>query len=291
MKRNACHRLVAATATVLLPLAIAACGDGGNDGSSDAAIALRDRIPQHGDEPGPQADRTYVGYLGDAGTLVAVVADGTASVAYVCDGAQLSEWFLGSVADGRLALAGEKGSSLTARLGSDSVAGTVALAATSLPFSALAAVEQESGLFRTVEEVDGERIVTGWIYYDGELRGADEDSGKSVVGSVSVGGIDTATGTGTGPAPSPTPAPFFDCNFNWCNMETQTCFIKRMSEELANAKTKATQTQIRRMRDATVERRNELFDLASENGCLSNQSACPDTGYDSLLDQPNCTGG
>jgi hypothetical protein len=281
---------------LLLPLAVAGCGDGGGDrggGSNDAAVALREQIPQHGEEPAPQVETTYVGYLGDSGALVAVVADGTAGVAYVCDGAQLSEWFLGSHKGGSLELDGEKGSSLTAEVGADSVAGTVTSSETSLPFAAVAAVEHESGLFRTVEEVDGERIVTGWIYYDGELRGADEDSGKSVVGSVSVGGIDdaTGTGTGTGPPPSPTPAPFFDCSFNWCNMETLSCFIKRMSEESTKARTKAARVQILQMRDAAVRQRNELFDLALENGCLGNGSACEGTGFDSLRDQPNCSGG
>ncbi len=64
------------------------------------AEALRDTIPEHAASPGLQADQTFVGTVDGTTALIAVVANGQAAVAYVCDGAQTSEWFLGAQTGG-----------------------------------------------------------------------------------------------------------------------------------------------------------------------------------------------
>jgi len=273
---------------MLAPGVQSGCGDGdGNGGGSpDTPQALRESIPEHGGNPGKQADTTYVGRVEGSDALIAIVANDLAATAYVCDGRSISEWFAGTPSGSLLQLAGEKGGSVDAELVGDGVDGEVVHADTEYGFSAETAVERENGIYRSVAEEDGERIVSGWIYYDGELRGADEDSGKSVVGAINVSGIDmTGSGTGLGD-PEPVPEDI-DCDGLWCNHEGMRCHIIFMVEErakLKGAKRKQADTMIK----GAQRRLSQLGDDLVEGGCTSNNSACSDTGYNSGTDPPCC---
>lgn len=269
---------------------VAACGDDGGSTTAPTSPAesLRASIPQHGADPAAQARSTYAGSVEGSDALIAVVANGSAGVAYVCDGAEISEWFLGEQSGGTLELAGEKGGSLSGQLAGDSLDGSVSIADGVYAFATDAAVERESGIYRDVDVDGGERLVTAWIFAGGEWRGAGEDSGRNVVGTVSASGVGTATGSGTGlvgtgQAP---PVPFFDCDQAWCNHEIARCFIIGINEDLALLKGKP-RTQALRMKQNAQDWLSDIGDSLSENGCGFDSSHC-DTGYQHPNDTPCC---
>jgi hypothetical protein len=120
--------------------------------------------PPHG---APLAKGTYAGTLSNSGVLIGlVVQDGLAGV-YICDGKEIAEWFGGAVTDGKLNLTSPSKIHLEAVIG-ESISGQVTLAdGRTLPFTAIAAVEGKTGLFRLVEKLnDEEQQVTGWIVTD-----------------------------------------------------------------------------------------------------------------------------
>lgn len=272
----------------IAPALVSGCGDGsGNgNGSPETPQALRESIPAHGGNPGPQAETTYVGKVESSDALIAVVANDLAATAYVCDGRSISEWFSGTPSGSSLQLTGEKGGNVDAEFVGDGIDGEVVHADIEYGFSAETAVERENGIYRSVANEDGERIVSGWIYYDGDLRGADEDSGKTVVGTINVSGIDiTGSGTALGD-PEPLPEDI-DCDGLWCNHEGMRCHIIFMVEERAKL-TGAKRKQADAMIKGAQSRLSQLGDDLFDGGCTSNNSACSDTGYNSGTDTPCC---
>jgi hypothetical protein len=254
--------------------------------------ALRASVPEQDAAPGRQADRTFVGALPDANALIALVANEHAAIGYVCDGAALSEWYLGA-GGSDLQLVGEKGGTLSAQIDALGGSGSVTAAGAVHAFTLEPAVERESGLFRSVEDVEGETIVSTWIFLDGELRGADEDSSKSVVGSTSLSGLDDTTGSGTGTGPEPTPEPVtFSCFDLWCQHESQRCAIKALSEERAAAKSKKKLSQINAAISKAQRRLNQIGNDLIAGQCGEDFgdgfSHCIDTNYDSAQDTPCC---
>ncbi len=272
---------------ILLLSVLMGCNYGGSGGTPDTPEALRNAIPEHGGNPGPQAETTYVGRVDGIDALIAIVANEFAATGYLCDGAEVSEWFLGIPNGTGLHLDGEKGGSVDAEIAGDSVNGEVVHAGANRSFSTTTAVEDESGIYRSVGKEDGERIVSGWIFFDGELRGADEDSGKNVVGSVSISGIDDATGSGTGLAPSPAPVPFFDCNGEWCIHENLRCHIRGLTEEKNKTSDKKKIAQINSMLASAQKRLSESGNNLTENKCCCGVFAC-DSGYDNANDTICC---
>lgn len=112
----------------------------------------------------PLAKGTYVGALTDSDILIGlVVQDGVAGV-YLCDGKDVAEWFGGTVRDGKLDLTSPDKTRLEATVG-DTIVGKVTLAdGRALAFTAIAAVEGKTGLFRLVEKLnDDQAQVTGWV--------------------------------------------------------------------------------------------------------------------------------
>ena len=266
------------------------CNEGGSGGTPDTPEALRNAIPEHGGNPGPQAETTYVGRVDGTDALIAVVANDLAGTAYICDGAEVSEWFLGIPNGAELHLDGGKSGSIDAEIAGDSVNGEVMHAGANHPFSTMVAVERESGIYRSVWKDEGERIVTGWIYFDGELRGADENPTKIIVGTIAIDGIrdGTGSGTGLGPVPTPAPVPVFDCNETWCNFETKVCFITFMLEEIKKIKDKQLLRQANAMLAAAKKELDQIGNDLTNNNCAQNGSACHGTGYDSGRDIPCC---
>jgi hypothetical protein len=62
-----------------------------------------------------------------------------------------------------------------------------------------------------------------------------------------------------------------------------------MKDEIATLKGKK-KTMAIQMRDAAIDKNKEIFDDLGNNGCFGT-SACPGTGFDSVEDKPNGTGG
>ncbi|MBI1813583.1 MAG: hypothetical protein HYR72_01250 [Deltaproteobacteria bacterium] len=275
----------------LLPL-LAGCGGDDSSNSTSTPESLRATIPQPDADPAPQAKTTYVGKVSGTDALIAVVTNGHVAVAYVCDGNAISEWFLGTQTGAAIQLNGEKGGQLGAQLSGDSVAGSVTAGSSTQAFSTQPAIENQGGIYRIAETDNGEQIVTGWIFFDGEWRGADENSGRHVVGTVSVNGVGSATGSGTGlgPPPKPTPVPFFDCNQGWCDYESESCFINNLDEIIRDSKSKKTLIAAKRARAAAVIRQDAISNDLVGNMCAGNGSFCPGTGFDNeSINAPCCS--
>lgn len=105
---------------------------------------------------------TYAGNVqGGAATLAIAIKDGTA-VAYVCDGKKAEAWLQGTAAGGELSLTGPGEAKLTGTYGNGKAAGQVWAAGKKWAFS-LASVKPPSGLYRAAADVNGARVVGGWI--------------------------------------------------------------------------------------------------------------------------------
>lgn len=231
-----------------------------------------------------------MGRIDGTDALIAVVVNEFAGTAYICDGAEVSEWFLGIPNGTALHLDGDKGGSIDAEIAGDSVNGEVMHAGANHPFSTMVAVERENGIYRTVWKDDGERIVTGWIYFDGELRGADENPVKTIVGTIAIDGISDG-GTGLGPAPTPAPVPlydFVDCPMAWCDHENQRCFIRGIEEQITKIKVKVVLKQAQALLTFEIKQLSIIGNNLESNGCQQNNSICSGTGYDSGQDTPCC---
>jgi hypothetical protein len=120
--------------------------------------------PPHGD---------YFGLIeGLAGGLIAVSTNGTAVLAYLCDGSghapTVAQWFRGTVAGRAIALHAPNGARLQATAGARGVAGHVTLANgrtfafSARKFEALSSPHQP-GLYRSTKTVGGTKYVGGWI--------------------------------------------------------------------------------------------------------------------------------
>lgn len=124
----------------------------------------------------------FVGHLEGTDAFVAIVSNGDEAVAFVCDGAEIVAWLRGAVEDGSLALessssTGQNTYLLEAQLGA-SAEGSLTLNGQPLSFTAEPA-EDEAGLYRAGETLDGVTLIGGWIVNNsGEQRGA-------VIGGVS----------------------------------------------------------------------------------------------------------
>jgi YVTN family beta-propeller protein len=250
--------------------------------------ALRQSIPVHDPAPGLQAEFTFVGRVEGSDALIAVVSNGLAAVAYVCDGDQISEWFLGTPSGDSLQLAGEKGGSLNAVVGSSGISGTVSAGGTKT-FSTVPAEERENGTYRSVEEEEEETTVAAWIFFDGELRGAVEDSSRSILETVRLSGIDEATGSGTGVGPGSEPlADEFRCGQTWCALENEKCFFLDLKSQIDSGKLKGQTLKMAQTMLAASQRRITADGNAlTKNNCVGT-SSCPSTGYDNAQDPPNC---
>ena len=124
---------------------------------------------------------SLVGRLDDSDALIGIVVTGTEVIAYVCDGANLSQWFTGTLQGDRFDLTTSGGARLTAEVRRPS--GTEELQAASGTFrsaegralgfsSATTANLGNAGLYRGTDTAGGTNLTMGVIVHpDGDLRG------------------------------------------------------------------------------------------------------------------------
>lgn len=142
-----------------------------SEGSSTSPGAQGGGVPQ-------VPVRHFAGAVDGTDAFIAFAMDGSKTLAYVCDGETVAEWYHGPAAtQGPLALVPTAPGTdlvITAELVGGAVAGSVRLPGddTDHTFSAQPATGG-AGLYRATGEKDGSRYVGGWIQLaGGEQRGA-----------------------------------------------------------------------------------------------------------------------
>jgi hypothetical protein len=164
MKRIASLSRFSALGFCVLMLALVACGGSTKPTNTPA--------PAPSSPPAALPSR-FVGSLPGTNAFIALTTDNGASLSYVCDSDQTSAWFAGPLASPTaLDLANPNGDHLSASLSPSGASGTVTLAGKPFPFTA-APASGDAGLFRAEQQVNGTKVVGGWIVNQaGEQRGA-----------------------------------------------------------------------------------------------------------------------
>ena len=115
--------------------------------------------------------------VGGKATVAISVKDGRA-VAYFCDGKRTEAWMRGPATGGDLDLKGAPGGTLTATYGRTKAAGTVTAGGQQWKFDA-PLVTSPSGVYRGTANVQGARVVAGWIVLpDGSQVGVANVGGR-----------------------------------------------------------------------------------------------------------------
>lgn len=142
--------------------------------------------------PPDPAVHDYAGRVDGGGASLAVsVYDGKA-IAYVCGGT-FEVWFTGTAKDGKLALTGRYGATLTGTYTAGSAHGRVTGSGRHWTFTS-PAVKAPSGLYRAYTTYRGVKVQATWIVLpDGSQTGA-EDAGGDTATAAPVGPIDFGTG-------------------------------------------------------------------------------------------------
>lgn len=143
--------------------------------------------------PNP-AVHDYTGRVDGGGASVAISIYNGKAIAYVCGGT-FEVWFTGTAQNGKLALTGRYGATLTARYDATHVYyGRVVGSGRHWTFTT-PAVKAPSGLYRSYTKKKGLTVQATWIVLpDGGQTGA-EDAGGDTATAAPVGPIDFATGT------------------------------------------------------------------------------------------------
>jgi hypothetical protein len=105
---------------------------------------------------------TYVGRVPGLDASLAVVVEGDAAFAYLCDGAAVSEWFRGPVDRGLISLRSPDGSRLDAARDGSRLVGFVFTGGERAKFT-LKRASGEAGLFRAEQVIDGVGYAAGWV--------------------------------------------------------------------------------------------------------------------------------
>jgi hypothetical protein len=127
------------------------------------------------------ADRTRATFAGHVdnkgGTLAISLRDGRA-IAYICDGKRLEAWLKGTASDGRLALEGKQGATITGTFTIRGAQGRVTAAGRTNSFT-LGIASKPSGLYRTATKVRNADVVGSWIVLpDGRQVGVLTEAGR-----------------------------------------------------------------------------------------------------------------
>jgi|CXWL01.1.fsa_nt_gi serine/threonine-protein kinase len=152
---------------------------------------------------------SFVGKVDGSDAFIAVILHKNGEVtAYVCDSADISAWFKGSVDGSSLDLTNADGARLTADLAADSFTGTFTPSGSSPLTFTVTKADQPAGLYRGEDTVDGVDLVAGWIVLpNGDQRGSVSGGGKVV----SAPALNTSTRTGKGTNwVDPDPLPWID---------------------------------------------------------------------------------
>lgn len=113
------------------------------------------------DAPRP-ADANWTGRLDNGATIAITAADGRA-VAYVCDGKRLEIWLQGTAREGKLALDGKDGASLTGTFGAGRASGELVVGDRRWRFTAKATNKPAPVLYRAAEQARNAGVDGGWI--------------------------------------------------------------------------------------------------------------------------------
>lgn len=113
-------------------------------------------------EPARPADANWTGRLDNGATIAITATDGKA-VAYVCDGRRLEIWLRGTAADGRLALTGKDGATLTGTFGNGRASGELVVGDRRWSFTAKATAKAAPVLYRATAQARNAGVDGGWI--------------------------------------------------------------------------------------------------------------------------------
>ncbi|GIG08114.1 hypothetical protein ACFQZ4_12030 [Catellatospora coxensis] len=114
------------------------------------------------DAPAEKVNATWAGTVDGGGATIAIAVTDGVAVAYLCDGKKAEVWLQGTAADGKLALTGKKGATLTGTFGGGKATGTVTANGRKWTFT-VKAVAKPSGLYRATATVRNAKVVGGWI--------------------------------------------------------------------------------------------------------------------------------
>ena len=120
------------------------------------------------------SDVDFVGQIPNSDIFVAIVTSGSKTLAYVCDGIEIAEWFSGSKAEyGWLELTSKKGWKLKVNMGASSAVGSLTIK-NNQPISFTTTLAKgRAGLYRAEKILGETKYVGGWIVNsNGEQRGA-----------------------------------------------------------------------------------------------------------------------
>lgn len=114
-------------------------------------------------------EATYAGRVDGGAAALAIVVKNDRVVAYLCDGRRLEAWLQGTAVDGKLALTGKNGETLTGTYTAASATGTVTAAGRTWTFT-LNLAKAPSGLYRSTANLRS-RIDAAWIVDGGQQTG------------------------------------------------------------------------------------------------------------------------
>ncbi len=116
----------------------------------------------------------FVGQIKDSEIFIAIVTTNSETIAYICDGVKVAEWFRGSMAEsGWLELTSKKGWKLRASMSTSNAIGSLILEDSKRMFFIARPIEGKAGLYRAEKTMENIKYVGGWIVNaKGEQRGA-----------------------------------------------------------------------------------------------------------------------
>jgi hypothetical protein len=142
-----------------LALVLVACG--GSAKPTNTAAPASNAVPN-----------SFVGTVPGTDAFIALTTTNGTSLSYVCDSKQTATWFNGPVTNNALDITAANGNHLKANLTANGATGTLTLGGKDFPFTA-APAKGDAGLFRAEQEVNGGKVIGGWIVnLDGQQRGA-----------------------------------------------------------------------------------------------------------------------
>ncbi len=117
---------------------------------------------------------TFVAVTENPQAFVAIVTSGDKTLAYVCDGEKIAEWYRGRAVNGSVSLTSTGGASkLTAKRNGDVWEGLVTLEGDRNWAFKAATTSAPAGLYRSDDVLNSARFLGGWVVLDnGDQRGA-----------------------------------------------------------------------------------------------------------------------
>jgi hypothetical protein len=117
---------------------------------------------------------TFVAVTQNPQAFVAIVTSGDKTLAYVCDGEKIAEWYRGRAVNGSISLTSTGGASkIQAKLNGDVWEGVIALEGDRNWAFKAAGATSPAGLYRSDDVLNSARFLGGWVVLNnGDQRGA-----------------------------------------------------------------------------------------------------------------------